>query len=180
MKLRLLFASLAASVLLAEEPVRPEKFARPIETPGLPNLHQVTPQLYRSAQPSLEGFRAAEKMGIRTVISLRDDAADDELTAGTKLKLIRIPMSLSSVEDAAIARILAALAKKEDGPFLVHCQLGADRTGAAIAMWRVTAQGWTRDDAIAEMRACGLGLIGFATYVANADLGRLKIPPEGK
>jgi protein tyrosine/serine phosphatase len=172
--MRALLLSLLAASALAQDAPRPEKFARPIESPGLPNFHEVTPQIFRSAQPWREGFQQLEKMGIRTVISLRDDGADDDWAAGTKLKLVRIPMNLFKVDAAAVAQVLALLQKKEDGPFLIHCQMGADRTGVVMAFWRITVQGWSREDAIAEMKACGCGIPDFMEYVAKADLTKLR------
>jgi len=166
--------SLLAATALAQDAARPAKFARPLEGPGLRNLHEVTPQLFRSAQPVPPGFEQLEKMGIRTVISLRDDGTDDEWAAGTKLKLVRIPMGLDKVDETAITQVLTALQKKEDGPFLVHCQMGADRTGVVFATWRILLQGWSREDAVAEMRACGLGIELFATYISTADLTKLR------
>ena len=173
-----LFTALAA---FAQDTRRPEKYARPVESLNIPNLHQVTPQLFRSAQPWPEGFREIEKMGIRTVICLRDDGGDDELAVGTKLKLINVPMGLDAVNPAAVAKVLALLQKKEDGPFLVHCRAGIDRTGVVMAAWRITSQGWTREDAIAEMHACGLEIEAFATWVATADLTKVQpAPPKAK
>jgi protein tyrosine phosphatase (PTP) superfamily phosphohydrolase (DUF442 family) len=181
MKLRLFLTSLAAASALAQEAAKPaeaEKFARPMEVVGLPNLHQVTPQLYRSAQPYPEGFAALEKMGIRTVISLRNDMSDAEVAVGTKLKLVHVPMGFNGVDEAAVARVLALLGKKEEGPFLVHCQMGVDRTGVVMAMWRNTVQGWKRADAVAEMKAKGLNFEEFAQYVAAADLEEMKARVE--
>ena len=57
-------AQLPAATRLAEWAVR-------LERPGLPNLFQVSPVLYRGAQPKKEGIPALEGMGIRTVVSLR-------------------------------------------------------------------------------------------------------------
>jgi protein tyrosine/serine phosphatase len=172
--LKLLFLSLCAAMAMAQDVPRPAKFAKPIEAAGLPNLHEVTPQIFRSAQPWREGFQQLEKMGIRTVISLRDDGADDEWAEGTKLKLVHIPMGFGKIDEAALAQVLALLQKKEEGPFLIHCQMGADRTGMVMALWRITTQGWSREDAIAEARSCGLLIESFATYVATADLAKLK------
>lgn len=167
-------------VVLAEDAPRPAKFAKPLEAPGLSNFHEVTPQIFRSAQPLPEGFQQLKKMGIRTVISLRDDGADDDWAAGTKLKLVRVPMGFDKIDDASIAQVLALLRKKEEGPFLIHCQMGADRTGMIMALWRITEQGWSREDALAEARACGLLIESFATYVAQVDLGKLKPVKDAK
>ena len=50
---------------------RSERWAVPIALEGVPNLHRITPTLYRSEQPTALGFRNLEKLGIRTVINLR-------------------------------------------------------------------------------------------------------------
>ena len=55
----------------AEVERRPTEWAQPVQVEGLPNLHRVSGKLYRSAQPTAEGMRAAERLGIRTVVSLR-------------------------------------------------------------------------------------------------------------
>ncbi len=173
MKTLLIFLA-AARLLSAQE--RPAAWAQPVTATGLPNFHRVTETVYRSAQPWAEGFRAVEKMGIRTVISLRDDVGDEEFAAGTKLRLVRVPVTLAGINDDAVLRVLAELEKKENGPFLVHCQMGADRTGAVMAMHRIVVQGWKREDALREMREGGFhfGIEAFARYVESADIARLR------
>ena len=47
------------------------KWAERIELPGLPNLHKVSDDLYRGAQPTAEGMRQLKKIGIKTVVNLR-------------------------------------------------------------------------------------------------------------
>jgi len=42
-------------------------------------------------------------------------------------------------------------------PVLVHCQHGADRTGAMLAVYRAAAQGWTKREALCEMTGGGFG-----------------------
>src|ERR1700734_2344675 len=44
-----------------------------VEPEGLPNFGQVTKTLYRGAQPSREGFRALQRMGVTIVVNFRDD-----------------------------------------------------------------------------------------------------------
>ena len=47
------------------------KWAERIELPGRPNLHKVSDDLYRGAQPTAEGMELLEKLGVKTVINLR-------------------------------------------------------------------------------------------------------------
>ncbi len=57
-----------------------------------------------------------------------------------------------------------------------HCQMGADRTGSVMAMFRILLQGWTREEALREMREGGFGFAIelFASYVAAADIAQLR------
>ena len=50
---------------------RPAQWAEPIALEGVPNLHRISPTLYRSEQPTALGMKNLEKLGIRTVINLR-------------------------------------------------------------------------------------------------------------
>src|SRR4030042_1300549 len=48
---------------------RPDYWATPLQRKGLPNLHQVTPTLYRGAQPTAVGMRQLQAIGIKTVLT---------------------------------------------------------------------------------------------------------------
>jgi len=63
----------SASLYLADTGARADtnRAWRQDQQAGLPNLHRVTTNLYRDAQPTAAGLRAAEKLGVKTVISLR-------------------------------------------------------------------------------------------------------------
>ena len=131
-------------------------WAAPMYAVGLPNLYRVTPQLYRSAQPTAEGLRSAEKLGIRTVLNLRALHSDDELAQGTGLVLERVKINTWSMDEAEILAGLRVILRAK-GPVLVHCQHGADRTGTLLAAYRMVVQGWTRTEALAEMLDGGYG-----------------------
>ena len=62
---------------------RPAHWAEPITLEGVPNLHRITPMLYRSEQPTALGMKNLEKLGIRTVINLRSFNDDDDEVQGT-------------------------------------------------------------------------------------------------
>ncbi len=61
------------------------KWAQRIELPGTPNLHKVSEELYRGAQPSAEGMRHLEKLGVKTVVNLRFVLSDRDKIKGTGL-----------------------------------------------------------------------------------------------
>ena len=166
------------AVLTTQAEDRPATWAQPVAGTSVGNLHKVTDQLYRCAQPTAAGLRELEKLGLRTVINLRDNHDDIDEAAGTHLRLLRIEMTAWSVEEERVARVLALLREKEHGPFLLHCQHGADRTGLVIALYRMVEQGWSREDALREMREGGYGFhriwINIARYVQKVDVEKVR------
>jgi protein tyrosine/serine phosphatase len=70
------------------------------------------------------------------------------------------------------------LRNPENGPYLIHCQHGADRTGLMSAMYRILEQGWSVDDALAELTGGGYGYHAvwknILRYVRSADVEGLR------
>jgi len=169
--------------------VRNERWAAPISLDGVPNLHQITPTLYRSEQPTPLGFQNLEKLGIRTVINLRAFSNDDDEVRGTALRTERVKILTWNVDDAQVIEVMRMLRDTGNGPFLIHCKHGADRTGLMSAMYRVLEQGWTVDDALAELTGGGYGYHAMwkniLRYVRSADVDKLRAaiaagsPPSG-
>jgi protein tyrosine/serine phosphatase len=169
--------------------VRNERWAAPIALDGVPNLHQITPTLYRSEQPTPLGFQNLEKLGIRTVINLRAFGNDDDEVRGTALRTERVKILTWNVDDAQVIEVMRMLRDTGNGPFLIHCKHGADRTGLMSAMYRVLEQGWTVDDALAELTGGGYGYHAMwkniLRYVRSADVDKLRAaiaagsPPSG-
>lgn len=121
------------------------------DLPGLPNFAKVSDKLYRGAQPTREGFLALKSMGVKTVVSLRMLHSDREMLEGTGLQYLRIEAKAWHPEDEDIARVLKIIEDPKNQPVFVHCQHGADRTGALVASYRIVEEGWTIDDAAAEL-----------------------------
>lgn len=132
--------------------VRPIEWAVPLEINGLSNLHQVTPMLYRSAQPDATSGEALQKLGIKTVLSFRKRDKDAPLhkTAGIVFK--RYPLYTWDIEEKDIIAVLRIIDDPANQPILVHCTHGADRTGLMMASYRMIVQGWSKEAAIAEMK----------------------------
>ena len=152
----------------AGKDARAAKWAQPIEKPGLPNLHRVSKDLYRGAQPTAEGMRELKKMGVKTVVSLRSFHSDRDEIGKTDLAYEHIYMKPWHPETKEAVRFLEIVSDTKRTPVFVHCQYGSDRTGMMCAVYRIAVCGWTKEDAIEEMTKGGFGyhnvwkrLIGF-------------------
>jgi protein tyrosine/serine phosphatase len=177
--------ALAAPVFATEAPdqtvttpTRPAHWAEPLSLEGVPNLHRLTPMLYRSEQPTALGMQNLEQMGIRTVINLRAFNDDDDEVRGTKLRTERTKILTWRVDDRHVIEVMRLLQQTENGPFLIHCQHGADRTGLMSAMYRILEQGWKPEDALAELTGGGYGYHSMwrniLRYVRSADVEKLR------
>ena len=163
--------------------VRPTHWAQAIELAGVPNLHRISDYLYRSEQPTAEGFKNLEKLGIRTVINLRYFNSDDDEAEGTSLRLHRVKILTWRAGDDHVIEVMRMLRQKENGPFLIHCQHGADLTGLMSAMYRMLEQNWTAQEALDELIDGGYGFHSvwknIKRYVLSADVSRLRAALDG-
>jgi protein tyrosine/serine phosphatase len=184
---RAILAAVPASFLpipgLAFE-ARPQAWAPRVlpEPAGVPNLYQVSANLYRSAQPDEQGFRVLKTMGLKAVLSLRQTVSDTPLAEGTGLTLYRVPMKSRHVAEKNGAKVVQAMRDlrqgMQAGPVLVHCHHGADRTGLIAALWRILYEGWSRQAAIDELIEGGYGFhpiwSNIPRYLRRVDLTDLR------
>ncbi len=134
----------------------------PPESKELPNFHQINEQLYRGGQPKPDGLAELRKMGIATVIDLRD--ADENalkekiLVEQAGMRFINFPLgNWDRPETKDIENILAAINSAQNQPVFVHCKRGSDRTGTVIAVYRMTHDGWDAKRAGDEAEKYGIG-----------------------
>ena len=134
---------------------RPASWAQPLEFDGVPNLHKVSDNLYRSAQPTAQCMKNLKQMGIETVVNLRSFHSDRDEIGKTGLGYEHIYMKAWHPERKEVVRFLQIVTNPKRTPVLVHCLHGADRTGTMCALYRIAVQGWTKDEAIREMTEGG-------------------------
>ncbi len=154
------FCVLLACTALGEPDVstnRPAGWAQPLRVEGVPNLHILSTNLYRSAQPTRKGMQHLEALGVKTVINLRSFNSDRSELKGTKLQRAHIYMKAWHPEHKEILEFLHLATDTNRTPVLVHCQHGADRTGTMCAVYRMVVQGWTKEEALREMQDGGFG-----------------------
>jgi tyrosine-protein phosphatase SIW14 len=128
---------------------------------GLPNFHQVNPQLFRGAQPSPQGLQQLSKLGIKTVIDLREAGgraeAEKKMVESFGMHYVNVPMlGMHTPDSGSVAKVLGIIGDSSAGPVFVHCRRGADRTGTVIAVYRITHDGWDNGRALAEARSLGM------------------------
>jgi len=133
---------------------------------GIKNFYQVDEHVYRGAQPTDEGFQYLAKIGVKTVIDLREaderSQAEERLVTAAGMKYVNVPMTgLTPPTEAEITRILGILEDDNTGAVFVHCKRGADRTGAVIASYRIDHDRWDNVRALSEAMARGMSFLQF-------------------
>ena len=131
--------------------VNKANWAQPMDFPGLPNFHKVSDNLYRGAQPTAQGMERLKELGIKTIINLRAIHSDRDELGNSELTYEHMNMTTLGPDNEDILRFLQIVTDSNSTPVFVHCQHGADRTGTMCAIYRIVVQGWSKDEAIAEM-----------------------------
>ena len=124
---------------------------------GISNFGEVTPRLFRGAQPNKRGYEALARMGIDIVVDTRGNRTNSEgkEVRHHGMQYVAIPWHCPFPKDESFARFLRLMRDNPNKKVFVHCRLGDDRTGMMIAAYRMGAEGWTADEAMVEMREFG-------------------------
>lgn len=127
----------------------------PLEALG--NFAEVSPGLYRSAQPNREGYKRLKALGVKTLLSLKADSAREREEAGAVgLAVENVPMGgFSQPSFEQVDRALAIIADPSKRPLVVHCQFGKDRTGFVVASYRVIVEHADEAKAAREAKSYG-------------------------
>jgi protein tyrosine/serine phosphatase len=122
---------------------------------NIDNFGKVSNDYYRGAQPDQNGFAQLKRLGVKTVIDLQDDGKAEEASwvRSAGMQYVRIPLSSSNrAGDKATAYFLSIVNDPNNLPVYVHCTGGRHRTGEMTAIYRITHDGWTADQAFQEMK----------------------------
>ena len=156
--------------------LRPQQWAQSVATQY--NLYQMSPTLYRSALPDSAAQPLLETLHIATVINFLPEA-DSTWLKTPGVNQVQLPYRTNHVDDEDVLSALRAIQTAQaQGPVLMHCKHGADRTGLMSAMYRVVVQDWSKEDALKEMTQGGFGENSHhkdgESYMMKADIPQLR------
>lgn len=139
----------------------------PAKIAGVGNFYQVNDKIYRGAQPTTEGFQNLAKLGIHTVIDLREtdgrSAGEKKAVEAAGMHYVNIPMfGMTTPKTADVEKALSIFNDASAGRVFIHCRRGADRTGTVVACYRISHDGWDNTRALKEARTDGMSWIQIA------------------
>ena len=119
------------------------------------NFAKVNGDYYRGGQPLGDHYADLAAIGVKTVINLTndEDGREEEKAMVEKhgMAYVHIPMSTRRPPtQEEIATFMAAV--DADGGVYVHCVGGRHRTGVMTAVYRMTKDGLTGEQAFKEMK----------------------------
>jgi protein tyrosine/serine phosphatase len=121
----------------------------------------VSHHIYRGGQPSPDGWKALQTLGVKTVIRLdfpAEGANDEEQAKNLGMTVADASGSPSTFSDKAkaptpekIRLAVEMLGDKSLQPIYVHCLHGQDRTGLIVGLHRVLHDHYSKEEAYKEM-----------------------------
>lgn len=123
-----------------------DAFKKLLSSDGPERFSQMTPTLYRGAQPTAAQLATLRELGITTIVSFVDDAAivraETAAAAPLGIEVRNYPFNGLDAPDPALVRRIVESLRDLRGPTYIHCRLGRDRTSLIAALYRVWVQGW--------------------------------------
>ena len=119
------------------------------------NFGKVNDNFYRGAQPKRRDYADLAALGVKTVIDLQQDGEADEpqMVKEAGMKFYRIGLSDSSwPAPEKTEQFLKLVNDPANQPVFIHCHGGRHRAGTMTALYRMTHDRWTADQAYAEMK----------------------------
>jgi hypothetical protein len=131
--------------------------AQPAVSP-IANFGKVDDTVWRGARPDAGGAAWLVDAGVRSVINL--ELSDEDRAAFAPSPGIVLchlpdwePLVLARVaEDRHIREVLAAI-ERLPKPVYVHCREGENRTGLAVAAYRLVVRGDPLEDVLSDLRS---------------------------
>ncbi len=142
------------------------------------NFYKISNDLSRSEQPTRKQIQYLSKLGFKTIINLRLLHSNRDKLENTVLSEVWIKVRAGNITDEKMIEILRAF-KQSPKPVLIHCWHGSDRTGVAVAMYRIVFQNWSKSQAIDELMNPEFGhhynvYPNIVKYIKNVDIEKIR------
>ena len=127
---------------------------------GINNFGRVSDTYYRGEQPDEGDYADLAALGVKTIIDLQQDGRETErqLVEAAGMRFFRIPMTTRKAPTSEqLAQFLQLVNDAANQPVYVHCAGGRHRTGVMTAVYRMTHDAWTPDQAFREMKKYDFG-----------------------
>ncbi len=166
--LSLVLAAVLPARLFAQKQVQPSTptsmhsaYGEKLRIEGVPNSGKVNDRLYRGAQPRDPGLLELKKLGITTIVNLREEdpskiSWEEKRAESLGIRFVHIAVNeWSPPTNEQVAQFLSIFRDNPQEKVFVHCHFGEDRTGVFIASYRMAFEKLPADQALKEMRYFG-------------------------
>jgi uncharacterized protein (TIGR01244 family) len=134
--------------------------------------YQVTDEVLLAGQPEPEDWARLAAQGFRTVVNMRTDperaATQAGLAHAAGLESVHLPLPAYELEPEHLAEFNHVVTSGARGKMVIHCR-SASRVALAWLLKRIVHDGWTREQAKAELRAAGYDDDAMETFAYCAD-----------
>jgi uncharacterized protein (TIGR01244 family) len=116
--------------------------------------------IYAAGQPTSEGIRRLEELGIKTIVNLRpieESGARDESAEAAKFRMnyTSIGLTANTITDQKMREFANLIGDKTKYPLFVHCSSG-NRAAGMWFLYRVLYETASVPEAMAEAEMLGL------------------------
>jgi protein tyrosine phosphatase (PTP) superfamily phosphohydrolase (DUF442 family) len=125
---------------------------RRIVEKGVPNFGMLNDHVWRSGQPSKEGYKKLAAKGLKTVVNLRVEFPQDKDLLPKGVNYVFIPIKDNHEPTAEQAKaFVEVVSNPANWPVLVHCKGGEGRAGVMAAVVRHTFDAWDNKTIMKEV-----------------------------
>jgi protein tyrosine/serine phosphatase len=128
---------------------------------GVPNSGKINEHLFRGAQPRDPGLLELKRLGITTIVNLREEdpskiSWEEKRAESLGIRFVHIAVNeWSPPTNEQVAQFLSIFRDNPQEKVFVHCHFGEDRTGVFVASYRMAFEKLPPDQALKEMRYFG-------------------------
>ena len=126
------------------------------------NFAKVNDRYFRGAQPEGGDYAALKSLGVKTVINLIGDSdldvVEQSMVEQQGMRYVHIPMNTRiAPTQKELDAFLTIVNDPASQPVYVHCVGGRHRTGVMTAVYRMTNDGLSGEQAFREMKQFNYG-----------------------